>query len=344
MNRITGKIRAALATAVLAGAALTAWGININLTDGTNSVNCTAASGATIGANGDITATVASGCIPTGGGGTTGPWTLGVSVTGTGTGSTVSSDVGGISCGIGNTGTCSNNNISNGTQVTLTANPAASTTFAWGGACSGTTATCLLSMTNNKSVSVVFTSSGGGGGGDPGAGTNPWINGSTYVHNRGALTELYVPRCVPSQYNNCRAGGQQSSYDTVVAGQVWAMRIPAGTGFASQTYTFELARAETGETLNSYDIAISANPGDFNVANNCKLSGSGQVKVHDPNVYTPGFGVKSCAITTNTMYYLNVRPQAGTAGATQCGTNPISTNGCRYRILLPGGFPYQAGQ
>ncbi|MBK8133911.1 MAG: hypothetical protein IPK48_14785 [Gammaproteobacteria bacterium] len=244
----------------------------------------------------------------------------------------------GISCG----GDCSEV-YTDGTSVFLTATVGANSAFgSWSGCTSSDGATCNVTMNAAKAVTAMFNSTGGGGGSDPGAGTNPWINGSNYVHNRGALTELYVPRCVPSQYNNCRNGGQLSLYDTVVAGQVWAMRIPAGSGFASQPYLFGVERAESGETLNAYDFAVSSTPGDFNVINNCKLSGTGQVRVHNPAVYTPPFGVKSCPINPNTMYYLNVRPQAGSPGATQCGIG--AANACRYRITLPGGFPYQAGQ
>ena len=55
---------------VLLSAALTAWGINITLNDGSNSVTCATSGNATIGANGDITANVTAGasCDLSGGG------------------------------------------------------------------------------------------------------------------------------------------------------------------------------------------------------------------------------------------------------------------------------------
>ena len=345
MNRMTGKIRLAIA-AVFASAALTVWGITITLTgDAGGSVSCT--SNQVNVSDGAVSATVPTACIPTGGGGGggTGPWTLTVARGGAGTGTVTGEPPGNnaddIDCGA-NCAAEFDNNV----PVVLTATAGANSAFgSWIGCTSSNGATCNVTMNAAKAVTATFNPTGGGGGGggsDPGAGTNPWINGSNYVHNRGALTELYVPRCVPSQYNNCRNGGQLSLYDTVVAGQVWAMRIPAGSGFASQPYLFGVERAESGETLNAYDFAVSSTPGDFNVINNCKLSGTGQVRVHNPAVYTPPFGVKSCPINPNTMYYLNVRPQAGSPGATQCGIG--AANACRYRITLPGGFPYQAGQ
>jgi len=77
---------------------------------------------------------------------------LSVSLNGTGTG-TVTSNPGGISC----QPTCSAG-FPPGTQVTLTETPGANVTFGgWGGACSGTSATCVLTMTaTNQQVSATF--------------------------------------------------------------------------------------------------------------------------------------------------------------------------------------------
>ena len=175
-------------------------------------------------------------------------------------------------------------------------------------------------------------------GGDPGSGV--WISGNNYVHDRGGLSELFVPRCVPSQYTNCRYAGGSSRFDTVKAGQVWAMRIPTATsGFAATTYIFGVQRAETGETLTGFDYAISATVGDFNVTSGCKGSGAGTLKVYGVGSgYTPSLYSPSCPLTPGTRYYLNVRPQTGSVGATLCGSS--ATNACRYRIVLPSGFPY----
>lgn len=314
---------------LLLGAALAAWGVTYNLSDGTTSISCPAVGSSTIDAGGNITATVQAGCLPTGGAPPPGPFTLTVTKAGTGTG-TVTSNPAGINCGA----TCSESYAS-GTSVTLTAAAGGSSTFAgWGGACTGT-GNCILNMTTNLTVTATFNPSGGGGS-DPGSGL--WINGSNFVHDRGTLTELYVPRCVPSQYNNCRAGGSQSQFDTVVAGQVWSMRIPVGASLGQTTYPFGVERAETGESLNAYDIAVSTVPGDFAVDAKCRKSGTGQVRVHKVG-FTPPFGVNSCQINLNTLYYLNVRPQAGTAAEANCGSG--AGNACRYRITLPSGFTYQ---
>jgi hypothetical protein len=51
-----------------------------------------------------------------------------------------------------------------GAGITLTAIPSFGATFSgWSGACSGTSTTCAVSMTNAKSVTATFATSGGGG-------------------------------------------------------------------------------------------------------------------------------------------------------------------------------------
>ena len=76
--------------------------------------------------------------------------------TGTGGGSITGT---GINC----PGDCSEA-YADGTAVTLSANPAAGSTFAgWTGACSGT-GSCALTMNADKTVSGSFTATGGGGG------------------------------------------------------------------------------------------------------------------------------------------------------------------------------------
>src|SRR6266852_8395292 len=89
-------------------------------------------------------------------GGTGSSFPLAVSVTGRGavTG-------GGIDCGNGST-ICSANEPASSTVV-LTAKPASGATFGgWGGACSGTAATCAVSMSAAKSVSATFSGAAAG--------------------------------------------------------------------------------------------------------------------------------------------------------------------------------------
>lgn len=74
---------------------------------------------------------------------------LAVAVTGTGT---VTSNTGGISC----PSTCSGT-YNSGTSVTLTATaPTTGYSFAWGGACSGSSTTCAVTMDAAKSVTAIY--------------------------------------------------------------------------------------------------------------------------------------------------------------------------------------------
>ena len=83
---------------------------------------------------------------------TTAMFKLTVSLAGTGKG-TVESHPAGIDCG----STC-HAQFSSGSQVSLTANPAAGSTFAhWSGGCSGTS-TCRVTMSSDKTVTATFVS------------------------------------------------------------------------------------------------------------------------------------------------------------------------------------------
>ncbi len=80
-------------------------------------------------------------------------FTLTVTAQGSASG-TVTSSPAGITCPIAST--CIANYVS-GTTVTLTEAPGAGATFKqWGGACSGTATTCMVTMTANQSVTATF--------------------------------------------------------------------------------------------------------------------------------------------------------------------------------------------
>ena len=76
-----------------------------------------------------------------------------ISVTRSGTGAgTVTSSTGGLNCG-----TVCNVMFAAGTVVTLTATPAAGSTFGgWSGACAGTAATCTITVTGGHAVGAAF--------------------------------------------------------------------------------------------------------------------------------------------------------------------------------------------
>jgi uncharacterized repeat protein (TIGR02543 family) len=81
---------------------------------------------------------------------------LTVTKAGTGSGSVTSSPAG-ITCDTGATPDCSES-YAQDTEVTLTAAPASGSIFGgWGGACSGTQLTCVVTMNGTKTVSATFT-------------------------------------------------------------------------------------------------------------------------------------------------------------------------------------------
>jgi endoglucanase len=108
------------------------------------------------------------------------PETLTVTLSGAGSG-TISSSPGGINCGTSCRGTYQLN-----TQVTLTAAPASGSQFqGWSGACSGTAATCIVTVDSAKNVGAGFgavatppPSTGGsnGGGAGGGGGSLDWLS------------------------------------------------------------------------------------------------------------------------------------------------------------------------
>jgi hypothetical protein len=105
---------------------------------------------------------------------TTGGTMYALTVTKAGAGSgTVASNPVGISCGT----TCSAS-YNSGASVTLTATAASGSTFAgWGGACTGTAATCTTTMTAARSVTATFDGSTGG--------TTPCANPVTFTSQSG---------------------------------------------------------------------------------------------------------------------------------------------------------------
>src|SRR5262249_20055807 len=83
------------------------------------------------------------------------PNTVSLGVTVTGQGGSVTDSTGAINC-TSASGPCSTT-YNYGTAVTLTANTPVGYTFVgWGGACTGTAATCSLTLTSNTTVSATF--------------------------------------------------------------------------------------------------------------------------------------------------------------------------------------------
>ncbi len=167
-------------------------------------------------------------------------------------------------------------------------------------------------------------------GQDPGPGTGLWKpDSSTYVFDRNLRSsDTHVPGCIGDQRSHC-----QWANVSVRPGEVWAMRFPyASNGSSFLRLSLGLAEAGGNLDLSRFDIAISQKVGDFNVPSACS---SFEVSVRnftlvDDEEGTHQLGDNFCRLERNTMYYVNVRPAAGTASASQCGRDNQSL--CKFRI------------
>ncbi|MBX3588365.1 MAG: hypothetical protein KF796_17160 [Ramlibacter sp.] len=137
-------------------------------------------------------------------------YVLSVAKQGTGDG-TVASVPGGISCG----GACSAS-FGAGTQVVLTASPAAGSTFGgWSGACTGTQSSCVVSMASAKNVVASFVG--------PSISLATALDNSALTWSTGGNAAFFAQTAAYTTGGSAvRSGGladlQSSSLSTVVAG------------------------------------------------------------------------------------------------------------------------------
>ena len=148
-------------------------------------------------------------------------YTLTTQLTGNGKGS-VSSSPGGISCG----SSCSASFILS-SRVTLTATPASGSTFGgWGGACSGSSATCTLTILGDRAVTANFDPAP-----EPPTPSNSFTVASTGVRGSSVVTRIRIPGAGRmSQRGTYRAAATSSSATRTAC---TAARTAAGAG----TYT-----------------------------------------------------------------------------------------------------------
>lgn len=203
--------------------------------------------------------------------------TLSVTVTGSGV---VSG--GGISCTSAGGSTCSADEDAN-TQVTLTATPGSGAGFSgWGGACAGTTTTCVVTMDGAKSVTASF--SGGQG---------PPPTGSTFslvvsVTGNGAVSGGGI---------DCGQGATQCSKDVASGTIVVLTAIPAsGATFTSwsgacsgstRTCTLSMTRARS--------VSAAFTGGTSNGTAQLAVAVSGPGTVTGGGI-TCGHGLKACSV------------------------------------------------
>ena len=177
--------------------------------------------------------------------------TFPLTVTKSGTGSgTVTSSVGGINCG----STCSAN-IASGTAVTLTAAPAAGSTFTgWSGACTGS-GTCLVTMTAAQSVTATFTA--------------PIVGGAISINAGGSATGSFV---ADVDFSGGNTYSTTSAIDTsLLAGTAPPQAVLQTERYGEFTYTIPGFTAGSTQTVALFfeeSYWTAAGQRTFNVAIN----------------------------------------------------------------------------
>jgi sugar lactone lactonase YvrE len=200
-------------------------------------------------------------------------YTLALTELGTG-GGTVTDDQSQISCSIAGgavSGTCSGNYAS-GTNVTLTASPAGTTTFAgWGGACvsSGASATCNVTVNSALSVSASFVAPGSAQAGllKPITAGAVYGQGGSFTSpngNNGGISAggLYQPEnlALDSNGNLYVADLQNSRVLYYPAGSTTATRVYGQGG----NFTTGSAGPVTADSLNNpYGVAVDSGGGVY---------------------------------------------------------------------------------
>ena len=268
------------------------------------------------------------------GGGTGDPTSYALTVTRAGAGSgTVTSTPAGIGCGA----TCSASYAS-GTTVTLSAAAASGSTFAgWSGGCTGTGATCTVSMTAARTVTATFdaaavidaTASVNAGGGAAGTfvADAGFTGGSTYSTTAAIDTSL-VPSPVPpaAVFQTERYGEFTYTVGSRTPGSAQTVTLYFAESYwtAAGQRTFNVA-VNGATVLTAFDIYAAAGGSNKGIARSFETTAnaSGQVVVQ----FTKGGGPdnpKISGITVaaggngGTTYALGVT-RAGTGSGTVAG-------------------------
>ncbi|MDC4223902.1 MAG: PA14 domain-containing protein [Candidatus Manganitrophus sp.] len=190
---------------------------------------------------------------------------LSVAKTGTGTG-TVTSSPAGINCG----GTCSFS-FNSGTSVTLTAAPAASSTFTgWSGACTGT-GTCSVTIDAAKSVTANFTlqtfsltvNKAGGGTGTVASSPIGIDCGATCSANFNAGVSVTLTAAPSTGSIFAGWSGACTGTGSCVVTVDAAKSVTAT--FNLQTFNLSVAKAGTGTG------AVTSSPGGINCGTTCSF-------------------------------------------------------------------------
>lgn len=197
---------------------------------------------------------------------------------------------GGISCGVG--GNACTADVADGASLTLTAAPSGAgySHGSWGGDCAAAGATanaCELStITAAKSVSATFTYT------PPAVGQCP----------SGVDCSKILPWPVNPQQNLSQLGNSTVAYRIELTGQAGLVG--------------KLTSAYTSGASGNREIALSVNPGDFNVPDVCRKTGTSSTNTYWSQ--GPSEQTYRCILPTSGTAYVNVRHTTCPSGA-QCG-------------------------
>ncbi|MFO1430342.1 MAG: M6 family metalloprotease domain-containing protein [Candidatus Competibacteraceae bacterium] len=191
------------------------------------------------------------------------PYTLTVSKTGTGSG-TVTSNPTGISCG-----TDCSEAYAGGTVVTLTATATSGSKFTgWGGACSGTTSTCTVTMSQARTVTATFAPVYTLTVSKAGAGSGTVISSPAGISCGTDCSEPYVSGTVVTLTATAASGSTFTGWSGACSGTTGTCTVTmsqARTVKATfvRVYTLTVSKTGTGSGT------VASNPAGINCGSDC---------------------------------------------------------------------------
>jgi chitodextrinase len=239
---------------------------------------------------------------------------LPLTVTASGSGSVTSSPAG-IQCG-----SACGASFASGTVVALTASPAGASTFSgWSGACSGTSPTCTVTMSQAQSVTAIFTSppgtvslnTGGAAAGDFVA-DSYFSGGSTYSTTTAIDTSLLTGAVPPQEVLQSERYGQFTyTLPGLTPGGAYGVTLYFEESFLTAVgqRLFDVAIGST-KVLTAFDIYATAGGQNKAIAKSFDAAAdtSGQLVIQ----FTPGAAEnpKVCGITVTQVPLDTVPPSA----------------------------------
>jgi mannan endo-1,4-beta-mannosidase len=279
---------------------------------------------------------------------------LTVAKAGTGTG-TVTSSTGGINCGT----TCTASYAS-GTSVTLTATAASGSGFGgWSGACTGTSSTCVVSMTAARTVTATFSvvstsysltvSKNGTGSGTITSNMGAINCGSTCSATYASGTTVTLTATVASGSTFVSwSGCSSTSGATCTVSMTQARTVTATFNSTGTSYTLNVTKAGTGSGT------VTSNTGGINCGSTCSATYASGTTVTltataaSGSTFASWSGCTSSSGATCTASMTQARTATATFNTSGTGTtpcaNPITFTGNTNNFNTTGPVCYRTSQ